>query len=430
VSCSNDFLSGSDRALSLSTDGGSPGGDRDATVHDVDANTSDALADTEGSTVVGSEAGADGAPDSGDDASQGDGGAPDAGDDASQGDGGAPDASDDASQGDGGAPDASDDASQSDDGASDAATVCEGGVCPPVALVSFAVAVQGIAVDTQNVYFTDPFQSVIWRCAVGGCGDQPSPVVFTGAGATPQAITTRGGELYWLEYSANGALASCPGSGYNALRNGLVSPVSYGLSLATDANAIYWVENGTGNVSKCVNGMPCPQTLVTGRSLTPSFGGGIAVDASNVYWSDTEGILKCAIGGCSGTPSSVVAGANASWMVMHGANVYWADDVQHKIFKCAIDGCGGADGGSPVTLAFQAGAFPQGMVVDDDNVYWTDMNTNQVLRCAVNGCNNAPTVMASVDPDRRPCRIAMDDAHIYWATCPANGAGTLYVQPK
>jgi hypothetical protein len=69
------------------------------------------------------------------------------------------------------------------------------------------------------------------------------------------------------------------------------------------------------------------------------------------------------------------------------------------------------------------------MVVDDANVYWTNFDSGQVLRCAIDGCNNTPTVMADVGSNQ-PCRMTMDDTHIYWVTCPPSGTGAVYAQPK
>lgn len=50
--------------------------------------------------------------------------------------------------------------------------------------------------------------------------------------------------------------------------------------------------------------------------------GALAVDSSNVYWSDSAGVLECPIIGC-GSPVVLGAGQTANSIGTDGTHVYW-----------------------------------------------------------------------------------------------------------
>src|SRR5690349_1743653 len=70
--------------------------------------------------------------------------------------------------------------------------------------------------------------------------------------------------------------------------------------------------------SACAPDACVPQLL----SSTPGlYLPGVAVDANNVYWTTGNSLLKCALGGCNGQPTTLVSGlGNAVAVATDGVN--------------------------------------------------------------------------------------------------------------
>jgi hypothetical protein len=107
----------------------------------------------------------------------------------------------------------------------------------PQELFASAQTPAAVAVDAQNVYFTDSGDGTVRKCAVSGC-----------AQAT-------------------------------ALASGLAEP----LGIAIDATTVYWTNHGDGTVMSCaIAGCSQPSVLASGQDGPY----GIAVDATAVYWTN------------------------------------------------------------------------------------------------------------------------------------------------
>ena len=84
--------------------------------------------------------------------------------------------------------------------------------------------------------------------------------------------------------------------------------------------------------------------------------------------------------------------------------------------NCAA--CGkGCDGGcvggvcQPVLLAGGLNN-PAGIAVDATSVYWVDEGDGTVMKCAIAGCSGAPSVLAA--GQTHPVAIAVDTQNVYW----------------
>jgi hypothetical protein len=106
--------------------------------------------------------------------------------------------------------------------------------------------------------------------------------------------------------------------------------------------------------------------------MDQGFTTGIAVDANNVYWTQTAptgGAYQCAKAACATTLVTLAAGRNgAEGIASDGTDVYWADSV--GVVKCAIGGCGGV----PTVVAASAGPA---VAVDATHLAFTDLSDSQ-----------------------------------------------------
>ncbi len=116
--------------------------------------------------------------------------------------------------------------------------------------------------------------------------------------------------------------------------------------------------------------------------------GQIAVDGASVYFVDTYGyglgrILKCAKKGCNNSPTTLASGLNgAVGIAVDASNVYWTETGNNvvagqtvtgvgRVAKCAIGGCND----SPTVIAANQDG-PTGIAVDAMRVYWATYGGN------------------------------------------------------
>jgi hypothetical protein len=238
------------------------------------------------------------------------------------------------------------------------------------------LAPSALAVDSTNVYWTTG-DSVL-TCAIGGCGC--SPTVVVGGLTQPPGVTVAAGRLFWSVW-ANGSpytgqVQTCTTTGcanVTTLAGGQGGP----LGLTADDSNVYWADtygpNGGGSISACAvagcNGAPTLMSAVGTPDGNPR---NLTSDATRLFWTDgTGGIVQCAKADCAGTQITLVAGHNnldVGAIAIDATDVYWRDT---NIYKCAIDGCNGTP-----TLVATASAdsfqWDGTLAVDATRVYWTE----------------------------------------------------------
>jgi hypothetical protein len=301
---------------------------------------------------------------------------------------------------------------------------CAAGACQPVTLAT-ATAPQGVAVDATNVYWTNSTTGEVEACAKSGCNSIPTTLVSDASVLYPQSIVTAAGSFYYLVYNFSnpGSVLACAASGCNNQPTTVASNQIGPSALAVDASNLYWT-NQAGQVMQCELG-GCsggPTALATGLGGPFSIGG-LAVDAANVYWSDSSGIVKCAIGGCNGQPSTIVASQQAYGLATDGENVYWTDYDNGFLYQCPNSGCA-----QPTALASGL-SHPNNLAVDKAHAYWAN-GDGTIMRCGLNGCVGGPATVAS--GQAQPGRLVLDDTRVYWANYPSLqvGAGSIMALAK
>jgi hypothetical protein len=281
-------------------------------------------------------------------------------------------------------------------------TGCNAGECL-VVIADDQTSPAGIALDVANLYWVDT------ETVGDGSYDYVAPVMqLTQSGGTPVS---------------------------------LASSLDNGSGIALDATHVYWTTIGTaaksyndGTVMKAPKGGGgAPVTLATG---VPDPWGPIVVAHATVYWADG--------GGGAGAISSVPSGGgevrslvSATIMpiaiAVDATNVYWTDDSAPGVLKVPVSG------GTPTTLA--SGTVPQGIAIDATSVYWADSGAGATFEsCAGIGTvtsngtitkvplsGGTPTTLAS--GRLCPFNIVVDGTSVYWSEGMGNGGISLMKVP-
>lgn len=207
----------------------------------------------------------------------------------------------------------------------------------------------------------------------------------------------------------------------------------------------------------CTKGA-CGVTNIVGPFDTPT---GLALDATNVYWtssSGTGGVFKCPRDGCTAaTKLYDAAGANA--LALQGTTLLWggnqltrgtiAGDPSASIYASGVWGIvvdttyayvndpfgvlvarvplAGPDAGAPVYLSNDDG-FSSAIAIDQGYVYFSLGGTSNlygIARCPSGG--GAYQVLLTLPQTARPSSIVVDGTSVYFADA---AAGAVRKLPK
>ena len=222
-----------------------------------------------------------------------------------------------------------------------------------------------LAIDDHAVYWADG--AGVHACAKGGCGCAPE--TLSGV-STATAVAVSPAAAYFDLYLSDAVdvcpLAGCP-SGPTGLASNQIGP----MGIVTDTTRVFWTT--VGGLWQCpLGGCDGGATRMWGVPITQGFTTGIALDATNVYWTQTDptgGAYQCAKAACASTLVTLASGRNgAQGIASDGTNVYWADSG--GVVKCAVGGCGGV----PTVVAASAGPA---VAVDATHLAFTELAERQ-----------------------------------------------------
>jgi hypothetical protein len=131
--------------------------------------------------------------------------------------------------------------------------------------------------------------------------------------------------------------------------------------IALDATNVYWTDSSDGSV-RSASKAGGPQTVIATGQGKPVR---LTLDSGYVYWSNNLGaaIMRAPADG-SGSPQLVAAASSPQGVLVLGATVYWADTGTNSIGYAPKDGSG-----SPQFVGSPASGSPQELVTDGSTIF-------------------------------------------------------------
>jgi hypothetical protein len=270
---------------------------------------------------------------------------------------------------------------------------CEAGVCQPYLIATIngagSIASDGVAVDWVAPFSTGK----VYECPRTGCADAAAPLVSNTP--TPAYVATSATDVLWTTYvDDGGVLARCAKTGCNDTPTILSGGHVYPANLVVDANDVFFnVYNG--DIDRCaLSGCDGGASSIVASQNGPMQG--LAQTSSELFW--TEGydyVVGCSKSACTSTRHVLGHGfsTNLDSAATYGGNVYVSEDkAQGSVFSCptASTTCTG----NVVAQNLDRPAF---VAADADGVFIVTIGTKgqsyfdgKILRCPLGGCTQAP----------------------------------------
>src|ERR1019366_8967904 len=118
------------------------------------------------------------------------------------------------------------------------------------------------------------------------------------------------------------------------------------------------------------------------------------------------GVYKCPVAGCASTPTTLangLFGGPADGLALDAGNVYWTDSGLGTVNKISKSG----SNSTPIALIQSK---PLGIAVDATNVYWANSGDGTIMKAPVGG-GTAATVASG---QSGPAGVALDATFVYW----------------
>ncbi|CAN5925327.1 hypothetical protein BH11MYX4_BH11MYX4_24460 [soil metagenome] len=250
-----------------------------------------------------------------------------------------------------------------------------------------------IVSDGTSVFWTNQAQGTIGKRAVAG-----GPIVNFGPAQSPEPgyLVLAGGKIWWTSGFVSGAntahvtKANLDGTGITTVANYSAPAATFiGVGgIAADATHVYWASEKSGVYRAAFADGPCNEG--SGAGACASFGSasspsGIAVDAQFVYWTETTGTIKRAPK-AGGQSVAIATGQDSPKAIaVLGTFVYWGNSAAAGptagTIRRAPQVAATCDGAACELVATVA--QPDAIVAADDGIYWTNNTvTGGVYRLA------------------------------------------------
>lgn len=286
----------------------------------------------------------------------------------------------------------------------------------PTLLASGGKEIQFIALDHDDVYWTDFALGEVAAVSKAGGGKR---VIAPGRG-NPSGLVVVGPTLYWTEFGAGDVMSGAAAGGGEFTT--IASKQDGAFDVTAENDAIYWTTVQSCSVAESVDGGKA-HTLVHAKQPFTA----ITSTSEHVFWVSIQDkiIARYDIGnGNVSTLLSVDALDLPSTLATDGKNVYFGGVSASELVVSAIP----IVGGDPIAL-FTADCSDSGatrcigdVATDGDFVYFTS-KTGDVRKVPTTG--GAATTIAIGQAD--PFAVTVDDRCVYWSNL---GDGTVWAAPK
>ena len=283
---------------------------------------------------------------------------------------------------------------------------CTAGACQPFAIVTTPQSKGArLTVHGGSVYWTSSSDATVKRCPVAGCA---APLAF----ATNEIVTGLSdgpSDVFLSVANANQIVRADPTTGLpTAFAKGQLSPAR----ITHDRDNLYWVNQGKNDAGMSLGYAKTDGTGTVAIVLVPdavTVLTGIAVNATQVYFSSGELIHGCPLPDCAGGVTTLANTTRGNFtLAADDRYVYWSAFFDNSIFRCAAGGCAK----TPETMATgQSGAY--GLLLDGKTLYWSNHYAGTVMSCPAASCSPS-TLVPIASGQASPESIATDAKAIYW----------------
>jgi hypothetical protein len=237
-----------------------------------------------------------------------------------------------------------------------------------------------IAVDGARVYWRDGFDLGLYAAPLAG----GVPIRLVSLVSTESQLAVAGTNVYFADYDGNNGsfLASVPVTGGSTTK--LASALTTVGNIAVRDGNVYWtdidqVERVT-RLMKVSTGGGAAMVLYSGHASYDQGWGGIAVDATTVYWTNTPDagsqVMRTPIAG--GATTSTPAGLLGGDIAVDVTNVYWTERApdgtnEDSVMKAPLAG------GAATEAASNQGVV-RALAANSHAVCWLNETAGTVVR--------------------------------------------------
>ncbi len=250
-------------------------------------------------------------------------------------------------------------------------------------------------------------------CQQGLC----RPIALAGSVDRPVSIAVNSSGVYWVSHDSGGALETPDASGVARV---LATFASGPIALALDQNNAYWLV-GAGEIVKA----PLAVAGTTASAVVGSIGGSpssIAVDANHIFWVNAA---PTGTGNGNAVEVSDLNGGSvaALWspttypclgVTLAGGNAFFTTTNPDRVSEVS------PDPSSPTNLVVDT-VQPRAITSDGTDLFWTS-DSGAIYEEPVSGRSNTPTETKIVSDAGAPVAIAADGASVVWVD---RNAGTV-----
>ena len=182
-----------------------------------------------------------------------------------------------------------------------------------------------LAVDGTSLYWTDENAGTVVKCGKASC---PSTTTIASNQTDPIGIVVDGANVYWS--TVGGYVSYCPLAGCGSAPLTLATGGGFYGELQANDSTLFWAV-GCVYDPTCPGISMCPKAgcneSPTALGLYPTVVEALAVDATSLWWTDSQGAVAfCPVPGCSPrtTVATIASPDVASAIVIDSTRAYWA----------------------------------------------------------------------------------------------------------